>query len=90
MYYFRMIQSLRSESTKSEDIFGQLQEIQESVRVAFLNCLLDFVGMKDDELLPLLRFSSLIFLPHFKLKHVDLVDMLNRSSGTHWRRAYPE
>lgn len=39
-----MIQSLRSESTKSEDIFAQLQEIQESVRVAFLNCLLDFVG----------------------------------------------
>ncbi|KAL2519898.1 Exocyst complex component SEC5A [Forsythia ovata] len=39
-----MIQSLRSESTKSEDIFAQLQEIQESIRVALLNCLLDFVG----------------------------------------------
>ncbi|XP_028090985.1 exocyst complex component SEC5A-like isoform X2 [Camellia sinensis] len=40
----RMIQSLRSEATKSEDTFVQLQEIQESVRLAFLNCLLDFAG----------------------------------------------
>ncbi|GMP46417.1 hypothetical protein CsSME_00014589 [Camellia sinensis var. sinensis] len=40
-----MIQSLRSEATKSEDTFAQLQEIQESVRLAFLNCLLDFAGM---------------------------------------------
>ncbi|XP_073305161.1 exocyst complex component SEC5A-like isoform X2 [Primulina huaijiensis] len=39
-----MIHSLQSESTKSEDIFAQLQEIQESVRLAFLNCLLDFAG----------------------------------------------
>ncbi|GMP79803.1 hypothetical protein CsSME_00035178 [Camellia sinensis var. sinensis] len=39
-----MIQSLRSEATKSEDTFVQLQEIQESVRLAFLNCLLDFAG----------------------------------------------
>ncbi|CAL5384451.1 unnamed protein product [Camellia sinensis] len=39
-----MIQSLRSEATKSEDTFAQLQEIQESVRLAFLNCLLDFAG----------------------------------------------
>ncbi|XP_057490413.1 exocyst complex component SEC5A-like [Actinidia eriantha] len=39
-----MIQSLRSEATKSEETFLQLQEIQESVRLAFLNCLLDFAG----------------------------------------------
>ncbi|KAL7245928.1 hypothetical protein ACSBR2_001120 [Camellia fascicularis] len=39
-----MIQSLRSEAAKSEDTFAQLQEIQESVRLAFLNCLLDFAG----------------------------------------------
>ncbi|KAL3513878.1 hypothetical protein ACH5RR_026595 [Cinchona calisaya] len=39
-----MIQSLRNEATKSEDIFLHLQEIQESVRLAFLNCLLDFAG----------------------------------------------
>ncbi|KAF6163401.1 hypothetical protein GIB67_029250 [Kingdonia uniflora] len=39
-----MIQSLRSEATKSEDMFVQLQEIQESVRLAFLNCFLDFAG----------------------------------------------
>lgn len=40
-----MIQSLRNEATKSEDIFAQLQEVQESVRLAFLNCLLFFIGM---------------------------------------------
>ncbi|XAR62472.1 hypothetical protein NMG60_11017230 [Bertholletia excelsa] len=39
-----MIQSLRSEATKSEDMAVQLQEIQESVRLGFLNCLLDFAG----------------------------------------------
>ncbi|XP_016514565.2 exocyst complex component SEC5A-like [Nicotiana tabacum] len=39
-----MIQSLRNEATKSEDMFMQLQEIQESVRLAFLNCLLNFAG----------------------------------------------
>ncbi|XP_007019471.2 PREDICTED: exocyst complex component SEC5A [Theobroma cacao] len=39
-----MIQSLRSEATKFEDMFAQLQEIQESVRLAFLNCFLDFAG----------------------------------------------
>ncbi|XP_059631609.1 exocyst complex component SEC5A-like isoform X2 [Cornus florida] len=36
-----MIQSLNSEATKSEDMFMQLQE---SIRVAFLNCFLDFAG----------------------------------------------
>ncbi|CAI9763958.1 unnamed protein product [Fraxinus pennsylvanica] len=39
-----MIQSLRSEATKSEDVHAQIQEIQESVRLAFLNCLLNFAG----------------------------------------------
>ncbi|TYI39161.1 hypothetical protein ES332_A02G078300v1 [Gossypium tomentosum] len=39
-----MIQSLRSEATKFEDMFAQLQEIQESVKIAFLNCFLDFAG----------------------------------------------
>ncbi|GMJ02229.1 exocyst complex component sec5 [Hibiscus trionum] len=39
-----MIQSLRSEATKFEDMFSQLQEIQESVKIAFLNCFLDFAG----------------------------------------------
>ncbi|XP_061996218.1 exocyst complex component SEC5A-like [Rosa rugosa] len=39
-----MIQTLRSEATRSEDMFAQLQEIQESVRLAFLNCILDFAG----------------------------------------------
>jgi exocyst complex component 2 len=39
-----MTQSLKSEAAKSEDIFMQFQEIQESVRLALLNCLLDFTG----------------------------------------------
>lgn len=51
VYYlliFRMIQTLRSEATRSEDMFAQLQETQESVRLAFLNCILDFAGMMDE------------------------------------------
>lgn len=43
-----MIQSLRNEAKKSEDTFAQLQEIQESIRLAFLNCFLDFAGMLDE------------------------------------------
>lgn len=39
-----MIQSLRDDVTRSEDVFLQLQEIQESLRLAFLNSLLDFAG----------------------------------------------
>ncbi|KAM0064308.1 putative cullin repeat-like-containing domain superfamily, exocyst complex component EXOC2/Sec5 [Helianthus debilis subsp. tardiflorus] len=39
-----MMQSLGSEATKSEDAFVLFQETQESVRVSFLNCLLDFAG----------------------------------------------
>ncbi|XP_058100207.1 exocyst complex component SEC5B-like isoform X2 [Magnolia sinica] len=39
-----MIQNLRSEATKSDDMFLHVQEIQESVRIAFLNCCLDFAG----------------------------------------------
>ncbi|KAF4372364.1 hypothetical protein F8388_027037 [Cannabis sativa] len=37
-------QSLRNEATKSEDMFAQFQDTQESVRLAFLNCYLDFAG----------------------------------------------
>lgn len=29
-------------------MFAQLQETQESVRLAFLNCILDFAGMMDE------------------------------------------
>lgn len=39
-----MIQSIKTEATRSEDMFMQLREIQESVRLAFLNCFLDFAG----------------------------------------------
>lgn len=42
-----MLHCLQNESAKSEDAFGQLQEIQESVRLALLNCLLDFAGKND-------------------------------------------
>lgn len=58
--YFRMTQSLKSEAAKSEDMFVQLQETQESVRLAFLNCFLDFAGMMED-----LKF---VFV-NFFLKH---------------------
>ncbi|KAJ6735952.1 EXOCYST COMPLEX COMPONENT SEC5 [Salix viminalis] len=40
----QMIQSSRSEAGKSEDMFVLLQEIEESVRLTFLNCFLDFAG----------------------------------------------
>ncbi|KAK7349788.1 hypothetical protein VNO77_07460 [Canavalia gladiata] len=36
--------TVSNEATKSEDTFVQLQEIQESVRLAFLNCFLDFAA----------------------------------------------
>ncbi|KAL9679768.1 hypothetical protein QQ045_017635 [Rhodiola kirilowii] len=39
-----MIQSLRSEASKLDDIYLLLKETQESVRLAFLNCFLDFAG----------------------------------------------
>lgn len=57
-----MIQSLRSEAAKSEDMFVQLQEVQESVRLAFLNCFLDFAGMR--------RYLKFMFVKYFK--HVQL------------------
>lgn len=43
-----MVQSLRSEAAKSEDMFAQFQETQESIRLAFLNCYLDFAGIMDE------------------------------------------
>ncbi|CAN0909983.1 Exocyst complex component SEC5A [Linum grandiflorum] len=39
-----LIQSLKSEAGKSEDIIAQVQEIQLSIRLAFFNCFLDFAG----------------------------------------------
>ncbi|KAI4366828.1 hypothetical protein MLD38_022645 [Melastoma candidum] len=39
-----MIQAVKGEAAKSEDVLMQLQEILESVRLAFLNCFLDFAG----------------------------------------------
>lgn len=42
--YFSMILNLMSETAKSFDISQPLQEINESVRLAFLNSFLDFAG----------------------------------------------
>lgn len=42
----RMIQNM-NEATKSNGMFLQVQEIKETVRLAFLNCFLDFAGMLD-------------------------------------------
>ncbi|CAL9193176.1 unnamed protein product [Musa hybrid cultivar] len=39
-----MVQSLRNETTKYQYVFEHIQEIQESVRLAFLNSFLDFAG----------------------------------------------
>ncbi|CAL1385009.1 unnamed protein product [Linum trigynum] len=39
-----LVQSLKGEAGKSEDIFAQVQEIQLSIRLAFFNCFLDFAG----------------------------------------------
>ncbi|XP_073122189.1 exocyst complex component SEC5A-like [Henckelia pumila] len=58
--------TLQSESTKSEDIFAQLQEIQESVRLAFLNCLLDFAGHLENIGSGLTRNRSNFESPHFQ------------------------
>lgn len=39
-----MVQNLTTEATKSDDLLDQVQEIQESVRIGFLNSFLDFAG----------------------------------------------
>jgi len=39
-----MIQRLRSEATHSNDMLVQVQDMQNAIRLAFLNCFLDFSG----------------------------------------------
>lgn len=39
-----MIHNLTTEATKSDDMLDNVQEIQDSVRIGFLNCFLDFAG----------------------------------------------
>ncbi|KAG5410196.1 hypothetical protein IGI04_006515 [Brassica rapa subsp. trilocularis] len=41
---FGMILSVKGEAAKSEDMFAQIEEMLISVRLAFLNCFLDFAG----------------------------------------------
>lgn len=43
-FFFRMILSVKGEAARSEDMFAQIEEILISVRMAFLNCFLDFAG----------------------------------------------
>ncbi|KAL2900854.1 Exocyst complex component SEC5A [Bienertia sinuspersici] len=40
----QMLQTLKSDAARTEDVFIPFQEIQESVRLSFLNCFLDFAG----------------------------------------------
>lgn len=82
-----MIQSLRIEARKSEEIFSQLQEIQESVRLAFLNCFLDFAGMLN-KWLPIWCFNLktyfmiLIFFTYLSghLEEIGIELVQNKSS----------
>ncbi|KAL3634813.1 hypothetical protein CASFOL_021867 [Castilleja foliolosa] len=67
---YLMLHSLQSESAKSEDVFAQLQEIQESVRLAFLNCLLDFAGHLGDIGSELTQNRSNIGSPRFQNGYV--------------------
>ena len=61
-FFTRMVQSLRSEAKRSEDIYMQLQEIQESARLAFLNCLLDFAGIINELVPSVFRILELQYL----------------------------
>ncbi|KAL3641695.1 hypothetical protein CASFOL_012510 [Castilleja foliolosa] len=65
-----MLHSLQSESAKSEDVFAQLQETQESVRLAFFNCLLDFAGHLGDIGSELIQNRSNIGSPNFQNGYV--------------------
>ncbi|KAG8389810.1 hypothetical protein BUALT_Bualt01G0017200 [Buddleja alternifolia] len=86
-----MLQSLQSESAKSEEVFAQLQEIQESVRLAFLNCLLDFAGMKDDELFAaafVFIFSGFNIQCHLEQIGSTLTDNRSNVGSTHFQNGY--
>ncbi|XP_031117945.1 exocyst complex component SEC5A-like [Ipomoea triloba] len=61
-----LIQSLKNEARRSEDIFHQLQEIQESVRLAFLNCLLGFAVYLENMGSELTQSRSSRDGPHFE------------------------
>ncbi|KAG1369794.1 hypothetical protein COCNU_15G001600 [Cocos nucifera] len=59
-----IIQYLRSEATKSDDILEQVQEIQESVRLAFLNCFLDFAAQPAKGNILFMDSSQALFAIH--------------------------
>ncbi|GER34041.1 exocyst complex component [Striga asiatica] len=61
-----MLHSLQSESAKSEDVSAQLQEIQESVRISFLNCYLDFAGHLEHNGSELIENRSNFGSPHLQ------------------------
>ncbi|PIN21214.1 Sec5 subunit of exocyst complex [Handroanthus impetiginosus] len=79
-----MIQSLQSESARIEHVSEQLQEIQESVRLAFLNCLLDFVGHLEHIGSHLTQDRSNIESPHFQngYSHEPVDKSINPLSGS--------
>lgn len=45
IFITRMIQRLRSEATHSNNMLVQVQDMQNAIRLAFLNCFLDFSGL---------------------------------------------
>ncbi|KAL4565362.1 hypothetical protein LXL04_029454 [Taraxacum kok-saghyz] len=63
---FMMIKSLGIEARKSEDAFMLFQETQESVRVSFLNCLLDFAGMER------VAFENVITLTDYAMPPINI------------------
>lgn len=75
----RMIESLQNEAMKSEEIYVQLQGIQESVRLALLNCLLNFAGKYEADTL---SSAAEKLRGWFKL-----FTLIIRSPGANWRSA---
>lgn len=87
LFFPRMIQSLRSEALKSEDMFMYLQEIQESIRLAFLNCFLHFSGIMMSHYISFMSgWLVKIFLA--TLNYVVILCALIRSPGEYWRWAF--
>lgn len=42
--FVSMIQELQNEAASLDELYEQVQEIQASVRLAFINCFIDFAG----------------------------------------------
>jgi exocyst complex component 2 len=82
-----MTQSLRGEAAKSEDMFAQFQEIQDSVRLAFFNCFLDFAVRLEQTGNELVNKDSL-HLPNgysYELEEESFTDLPGSVSDPHQR-----